>query len=173
MVALLLLLLIAVPIAELYVIVQVAQFIGVIPTLVVLVVVSILGAWLLKREGAAAWRRVREALARGEMPATEVADGALVVLGGALLLTPGFITDAAGLLLLTPPVRIALRSGIRRLLWRWGRSRVGVVGTAGSVARHVYTSRVSSRKAPVTPPSRHLPSSPPDPPDGVDSPDTT
>jgi UPF0716 protein FxsA len=170
-VVLLFVLLIAVPIAELYVIVQVAHLIGLVPTLVVLLAVSILGGWLLKREGTAAWRRVRATLARGEMPALEVADGALVLLGGALLLTPGFITDAAGLLLLFPMVRVALRGGIRRLLWRWGRNRVAVVGTAGSVARHVYNARATARKDPITH-SSPLPPSPADPDDVVDSRDT-
>jgi UPF0716 protein FxsA len=166
---LLLVLLIVVPLAELYVIIQVAHLIGLIPTLVVLLMVSVLGAWLLKREGMAAWRRVREATARGEMPATQVADGALVLLGGALLMTPGFITDAVGLLLLIPPVRVSLRSGIRRLIWRWGRKRMRVVGTAGSVAHRAYTRR-SERDAAVTPPSGQLPS-PPAPTGEVDSPD--
>ena len=168
--ALLLVLLIVVPVAELYVILQVAHLIGLVPTLVVLLAVSFLGAWLLKREGTAAWRRVREATERGEMPATQVADGALVLLGGALLMTPGFITDAFGLLLLVPGVRVALRGGIRRLLWRWGRNRVGIVGTAGSVARGAYTAKVQARRRRVTESGR-LPSPPESPPGAADSPD--
>jgi UPF0716 protein FxsA len=166
----LLLLLILIPLAELFVLVQVAHPIGLLPALVVLLLVSIVGAWLLKREGAAAWRRVRDALARGEMPAIEVADGALVLLGGALLLTPGFITDAVGLLLLLPGIRVACRGVIRRLLWRWGRNRLRVVGTAGSVAHRVYNARVTTRQPPVTPSSDPLPSPPP-PADAADSPD--
>jgi UPF0716 protein FxsA len=155
----LLVLLIVIPLAELYVIVQVSHLIGLIPTLVLLLAVSVLGAWLLKREGIAAWRRVREATARGEMPTTQVADGALVLLGGALLMTPGFITDAVGLLLLIPFVRVGLRSGIRKLIWRWGRKRMRVVDTAGSVAYRAYT-RKSERDAAVTRPSGQLPSPP-------------
>jgi UPF0716 family protein affecting phage T7 exclusion len=166
----LVLLLIVVPAAELFVLVQVAHLIGLIPALLVLLLVSILGAWLLKREGAAAWRRVRGAVARGEMPAIEVADGALVLLGGALLLTPGFITDACGLLLLIPKVRAALRGAIRRLMWRWGRNRLRVVGTAGSVAHRVYNARATTRSPSVTPSSAPLPSPRP-PPDEADSPD--
>jgi UPF0716 protein FxsA len=169
-IALLFALLIGVPILELYVIVQVTHLIGVLPTLGALVAISVAGAWLLKREGAAAWRRVRESLARGEMPAMQVADGALVVLGGALLLAPGFVTDAIGLLLLIPQVRVALRGALRRLLWRWGRNRVRVVGTAGTVARDVYTARVSARGTSVTRPSSPLPPSQEVPPDGADSP---
>jgi UPF0716 protein FxsA len=168
----LLALLIVVPLAELFVIIQVAHAIGLVPTLVVLLGVSIAGAWLLKREGLAAWRRVRETSARGVMPATEVADGAMVLLGGALLLTPGFITDAAGLLLLVPRVRVSLRGGIRRLLWSWGRSRLRVVGTAGSVAHRVYTARVERDDRPVVAPSpSHLPVPRSNPSDGADSPD--
>ena len=169
MIALLLVLLIGIPILELYVIIQVAHVLGLLPTLALLVAVSMMGAWLLKREGAAAWRRVRDALARGEMPATQVADGALVVLGGALLLTPGFVTDAVGLLLLIPAVRVALRGGLRRLLWRWGRRRIGAVDTAGTVARSVYTTR-ADRGSVVTRPSGPLPPSQQSPPDGADSP---
>ena len=107
--ALLLLGLILVPIIEIYVIVQVGQEIGVLPTLVLLVAVSLLGAALLRREGSRAWRSFQEATARGRVPAREVADGALVLLAGVLLLTPGFVTDAFGLLLLLPPVRAVLR----------------------------------------------------------------
>jgi UPF0716 protein FxsA len=163
-IAFLLLLLIVVPLAELYVIIQVAHLIGLVATLVVLLAVSIAGAWLLKREGTAAWRRVRDAVSRGEMPAIQVADGALVVLGGALLLTPGFISDAVGLLLLIPGVRVALRGGIRRLLWRWGRNRMRVVGTAGSVAHRVYTHTAGQRESGVrrsSVPPPPLPKSPP------------
>jgi UPF0716 protein FxsA len=161
-------LLILVPLAELFVLVQVAHLIGLIPALLLLLLVSLLGAWLLKREGAAAWRRVRDAVGRGEMPAIEVADGALVLLGGALLLTPGFITDACGVLLLIPRVRVALRGAIRRLIWRWGRNRLRVVGTAGTVAHRVYNARATSGKSSVTASSDPLP-----PPDEDDFPDRT
>ncbi|HEU0101678.1 MAG TPA: FxsA family protein [Mycobacteriales bacterium] len=107
--ALLVLALIAVPIVELYVILQVGQQIGALATVVLLVAVSLLGAALLRREGARAWRAFREATLRGRVPAREVADGFLVLLAGALLLTPGFATDVVGLLLLLPPVRAVLR----------------------------------------------------------------
>jgi UPF0716 protein FxsA len=167
---LLLLLLIVIPLAELFVLIQVAHLIGLVPALLALLVISIAGAWLLKREGTAAWRRVRETVARGAMPATEVADGALVLLGGALLLTPGFITDAVGLLLLFPGARVLLRGAIRRLIWRWGSSRVRVVGTAGSVAHQVYESKVVRRR-PVRNSSGQIPSGAREPNDAADSPD--
>ena len=107
--ALLLLALIVVPIVELYVIVQVGQGIGILPTLALLVVMSLLGGYLLRREGTRTWRALREALQAGRLPAREVADGALVILGGALLLTPGFATDLFGLLCILPPTRAVLR----------------------------------------------------------------
>ena len=107
--AVLVALLVVVPLVELYVLIQVGQVIGALWTVAVLVLVSVLGAWLLRREGARTWRAFREATAGGRLPAREVTDGALVLFGGALLLTPGFVTDVAGLLLVLPPTRAVLR----------------------------------------------------------------
>lgn len=110
---------IVVPVIEIAVIIQVGQAIGGGWTLVALVAVSIAGAALVKREGLRAWRRFQEALAQARIPAAEVVDGALVLLGGALMLTPGFVTDAVGLLLVFPvtraPVNRLVRSRGRRL----------------------------------------------------------
>jgi UPF0716 protein FxsA len=114
----LLLLLIVIPIVELAVIIQVGHVLGVLNTLVLLLVVSMAGAWLLKREGLGVLRRVRQQTEMGVVPGKELVDGALIVLGGALMLTPGFVTDAVGLLLLLPPVRAALRRVVRRRLTR-------------------------------------------------------
>lgn len=105
----LLLLLILIPIAELYVIIQVGQAIGALPTLGLLLLSSILGGVLLRSQGRLAWRRFRTALSAGRAPAREVVDGALVIFGGSLLIVPGFISDVFGLLLLLPPTRIAVR----------------------------------------------------------------
>lgn len=124
---LLVLLFIVVPIAELYVIIQVGQAIGVVPTLVLLLADALLGSWLLKHEGRSAWRRFNEALAARRFPGREVADGALIIVGGTLLLTPGFITDVFGLFLLLPPTRAISR----RLLKRLTIGRFAVVITAG------------------------------------------
>jgi UPF0716 protein FxsA len=110
----LVLLFIAVPIVEIYVIIQVGQAIGALWTIALLIADSIAGAWLMKSQGRAAWRRFQAALAEGRMPAREVLDGVLVIFGGAFLLTPGFCTDIAGALLLLPPTRAV----IRRLLAR-------------------------------------------------------
>ena len=97
------------PIAELFVAIQVAHAIGVVPTIVLLIAGWPLGTWALRRQGAAAWRRLGLALGEGRTPAREVVDGALVVIGGVLLMIPGFITDAIGLLLLAPPTRALTR----------------------------------------------------------------
>src|SRR5687768_15661351 len=91
---------IVVPLIELYVIIQVGGSIGVVPTLFLLLVDSIVGALLWRSQGRAAWVRFNRALAENRMPAKEVFDGVLIVFGGALLLTPGFITDIFGLILL-------------------------------------------------------------------------
>ena len=87
------------PVAELFVAIQVAHAVGVVPTIVLLIAGWPLGTWALRRQGAAAWRRLGLALGEGRTPAREVVDGALVVIGGVLLMIPGFITDAIGLLL--------------------------------------------------------------------------
>src|ERR687896_1787253 len=105
MLPLLLLLFIAVPIIELAVILQVGDWIGFWPTIALLVADSILGSVLMRSQGRAAWRRFNAAVQEGRVPAREVLDGALVVFGGLLLLTPGFLTDALGVVLLIPPTR--------------------------------------------------------------------
>ena len=113
---------IVVPLAELYVIVQVGGAIGVLRTIALLLAISLAGAWLVRREGTRAWRAVQVALAEGRMPGSEIVDGALVLAGGVLLLTPGFITDAAGFLLVVPPTRAL----VRRLTRVWLLRRVVV-----------------------------------------------
>jgi UPF0716 protein FxsA len=115
----LVLLFIAVPIAELAVIIQVGQAIGVWWTVGLLVADSLLGSWLMRHQGRTAWRRFNDAVQAGRVPAREVLDGALVIFGGALLLTPGFITDIFGLILLVPPSRALVRRiAARRLQHR-------------------------------------------------------
>jgi UPF0716 protein FxsA len=124
---LLILLFIVVPIAELYVIIKVGELIGVLPTLILLLADALLGSWLLKHEGRGAWRRFNQALAKRRFPGREVADGALIIVGGTLLLTPGFLTDIVGVFLLLPPTRAILR----RLLKRFTIGRFMVVGLPG------------------------------------------
>src|SRR3954451_12219556 len=114
----LILLFIVVPIAEIYVIVQVGQAIGAGWTIALLIADSILGWMLMRSQGRLAWRRFNEAIAAGRPPAREVFDGALVIFGGALLLTPGFLTDVLGLVLLLPPSRAVVRGFIVRSVMR-------------------------------------------------------
>src|SRR3954471_10089738 len=110
MLPLLLLLFIVVPIVELFVILQVGEAIGVLPTVALLIADSILGSVLMRSQGRAAWRRFNAALVEGRIPHREVLDGALVIFGGALLLTPGFVTDIFGGVLLLPPTRAVVRA---------------------------------------------------------------
>lgn len=98
-----------VPLLEIALLIQVGQVIGVGPTILLLIAMSIAGAILAKREGLAVWTRFRAALNRGEVPSKEMVDGVLVLFGAALLLTPGFLTDILGLVLLIPPSRAAVR----------------------------------------------------------------
>jgi len=130
MLPLLLLVFIVVPIAELYVILQVGGAIGVLPTIAILIADSVIGSALLRSQGRLAWRRFNAALTAGRPPAREVLDGGLVIFGGAFLITPGFITDAIGLLLLLPPTRAI----VRRLLVRRLARRV-VIGMTGAATR--------------------------------------
>lgn len=115
---LLVLLFVAVPAAEIYVLIQVGQVIGAVPTVLLLVADALLGAWLSRREGRKAWLALQEAISAHRVPAKEVADGALVVVGGAFLLTPGFLTDVIGVLCLLPPTRAVLRRLLTRVLAR-------------------------------------------------------
>ncbi|HVL95602.1 MAG TPA: FxsA family protein [Solirubrobacteraceae bacterium] len=126
MLPVLLVLFIVVPIAELAVIIQVGQALGLLPTIALLVFDSVVGAVLVRAQGRAAWRQFADAVRAGRPPAREVLDGALVLLGGALLLTPGFLTDLLGLSLLLPPTRaVARRILARRLLRRMTASLAG------------------------------------------------
>jgi UPF0716 protein FxsA len=129
----LVLIFIVVPLAELYVIIQVGQAIGVVPTLALLLADALLGSILLRHQGRAAWIRFNRALAEGRLPHKEVFDGVLIITGGALLLTPGFLTDIVGLIFLIPPTRALIRAFsarfVRRRLalgetvWTFGASR--------------------------------------------------
>src|SRR5919205_7382 len=110
----LLLLLILVPIAEIALIIQVGEWIGVWWTIALLLADAVLGSLLLRSQGRAVWRRFAAAVSEGRLPHPEGADGVLVIFGGALMLAPGFITDVIGALFLLPPTRALLR----RLLLR-------------------------------------------------------
>jgi UPF0716 protein FxsA len=123
MVGVLVLLFVVIPLAELYVIIQVGHVIGALDTIGLLLLVSMAGAWLMKREGMSVWRRFQRQVEAGKVPGREIADGVMILSAGALLLAPGFLTDLAGLLLLLPPVRAAVRAGVLRRAAR----RAGIV----------------------------------------------
>jgi len=126
----LLLIFIVVPLAELYVIFKVGEAIGFPLTILILAVDSVVGTLLLKSQGRAVWRRFNETMAAGRVPHREVLDGVMVIFGGAFLITPGFITDVLGILLLLPPTRFLMR----RLVLRAFSGRVAI-GVAGAAAR--------------------------------------
>jgi UPF0716 protein FxsA len=114
MVALLVVLFVVMPILELAFFLQVANLVGFFPTLALVVAVSAAGGWLVKREGLGALRRAQAQLAEGSVPAAEVVNGGLIVLAGALMLAPGFLTDLLGLVLLVPPTRAIVRAILLR-----------------------------------------------------------
>jgi UPF0716 protein FxsA len=132
MVAILALIFLVAPIVELAVIVMVAGKIGVLDTLALLIVLSFVGAWVCKREGLAVLRRLQQTLAEGRTPHKEVVDGFLILLGGALLLAPGFVSDVFGLLLLIPPVRIVVRTMLLRSFRRRGSFAIRIVDGVGT-----------------------------------------
>jgi UPF0716 protein FxsA len=109
-VALVFVLLLVVPVLEIAAIVAVGRVIGGWQTLALLLVESALGAWLVRREGARAWAALRTALNTGQMPSRQLADAALVLVGGTLLLTPGFLTDIVGFFFILPFTRPVART---------------------------------------------------------------
>ena len=122
-----------VPLAELYVIVEViGPALGAPLTILLLALDSLLGAWLMKSQGRAVWARFNEALRAGRMPHREIVDGVLVIFGGAFLITPGFITDVLGFLLLIPPTRALFRRSLQK------RIETRAVGSAGSLGTQRY-----------------------------------
>ena len=118
---------VVVPLVEIWAILQVGQLVGAWWTIVLLVLDSMVGAWLIKREGGRAWQALRVALQSGRMPARELADGALILIGGTLMLSPGFVLDLVGILLILP----FTRPGARRLLTSVVERRLVVVPTFG------------------------------------------
>jgi UPF0716 protein FxsA len=109
-----LILLVLWPVAELFVAIKVAEAIGVLLTIVLLIASWPVGSWLLRTEGAAVWRRLTTAVAAGRSPGREVIDGALALGGGVLFIVPGFITDVFGACLLIGPTRALARRIIER-----------------------------------------------------------
>jgi UPF0716 protein FxsA len=121
---LLLIAFILVPIAEIYVLIKVGQVIGAWWTIVLLIADSAFGSWLIRHQGARAWRALRVALSEGRMPARELADGVLIVVGGTLMISPGFVTDVFGFILILPFTRPLGRRFLTRAVAR----RLGPIG---------------------------------------------
>lgn len=109
-----------VPIIELYLLIRVGKLIGALPTVALLLLISLAGAWLVRSQGFRILRRIQDELATGRLPAAGLLDGALVLLGGLLLLTPGFFTDVIGLLFIAPPTRAI----IKQFLGLWLQNRL-------------------------------------------------
>jgi UPF0716 protein FxsA len=141
-----LVLLIIWPLAEVFVAIKVAEAIGVLLTVLALIASWPIGTWALRSQGRAAWRRLGDAVAADRAPGREVLNGALVLLGGALLIIPGFITDVIGALLLTPPTRALMRGVLVRNL----RSRFVLRATQFAQPREPYD--VDSTATDVQPP---------------------
>jgi len=123
MVGVLVLLFLVVPLAELYVIIQVGQSFGALNTIALLILISVAGGWLVKREGLSVWRRFRRQVEAATVPGKEIADGVMILFAGALLMTPGFLTDVLAIALLLPPVRAAVRG----VLMRQAARRAGII----------------------------------------------
>jgi UPF0716 protein FxsA len=116
------------PLVELYVIVQVAQSIGVLETIAALIVISAIGAWLVKAAGLSVLVRIQQQMAAGRVPTNELVDGGILLFAGALMLAPGFLSDVLGILLILPPTRAV----VRRILLRSYRARVAKGGGAAT-----------------------------------------
>ena len=109
---------VVVPVAEIYLLIQVGQVIGAWWTVLLLIASGVAGSYLVKREGGRAWRALQQALAEHRMPAKELADGALILIGGTLLLTPGFLSDLVGAFLILPFTRPVARRVLARVITR-------------------------------------------------------
>ena len=105
-----------VPLLELALLIQIGQVVGFWPTIGLVVLTGVTGAWLARVEGLRTWWRLREDLARGRLPGQAIMDGVAILIGGAFLLTPGILTDLCGFALLLPPTRRALQKRVRRAL---------------------------------------------------------
>ncbi len=148
------LLFVVLPLTELYVAIEVGRWIGAPETIGLLLAVSVFGAWLARRQGLAVLGRVRAQLDAGRIPGRDLMDGLLVLIAGFMLLIPGFITDALGLLLLLPPAR----AGARSMLFRRWRRRVQRVSSTWTVVSDVPAAGGGRSNGP--PPSALGPSRP-------------
>jgi len=156
MFVLLVLVFLVVPIAELYVIVQVAGGIGIPETILLLIAISFAGAWLARVAGVSVLNRLQRTVRAGKVPSAELVDGALVLFAGALMVTPGFLSDALAILLLLPPSRAVVRNVVlRRIRAGGGLTRiVSSVPTGGRGQRPPATGDVWDVDGWEDPPAR-------------------
>ena len=126
----LLVLFIAIPVIEIYLLIKVGSVIGAIPTILMIIGTAILGATLLRMQGISTYQRVQNTMARGEIPAIEMLEGLILLVSGALLLTPGFFTDAIGFIALIPP--------LRRTFIIWALKHSNIVQTSSQFSQHTY-----------------------------------
>jgi len=104
---------IVMPILELWLLIKLGGYYGIVPTLLLVVLTGIAGAWMARTQGLMVLLAIQREMAEGRMPAPQMIDGVMILVAGVLLLTPGLITDAAGFLLLVPPVRAQIRGWLR------------------------------------------------------------
>lgn len=133
----------AVPILEIFVIIQVGRVIGPWWTVALLLLESAIGAWLIKREGARAWRALQNAMGTGRLPGRELADAALILVGGTLLLTPGFVTDVVGFFLILPPTRPIARRLLGWFVTRRALAASSRFGPPPSPGRRIVPGRIA------------------------------
>ena len=152
---------IVVGVVEIAVMIQVSQWIGVLNAVGLLLLVSLAGAWLVKRQGLGVMARIREQRMAGRLPAAEVFDGALILVAGVLLVIPGFVTDVLGLLLLFPPIRSVVRRIVSRRVMREVEMVRSKQWTRSDPRPREYVPPEAPRRPP-RPPTPLPPASPPD-----------
>ena len=108
-----------VPVIEIYLLIKLGTFLGALNTVIIVILTGIIGAYLARLEGLHTMIKVRDGLNRGEIPAEEMLDALLILVAGILLLTPGFLTDMAGLLILIPQTRVMLKRWLRKKFDEW------------------------------------------------------
>lgn len=154
MFAVLLLLFVVAPVVELYFIVQVSQTVGAVETILLLVAISVVGAWLAKRQGVAVLRRMQATVAHGKVPSREIIDGALVIFAAALMIAPGFLSDALAILLLLAPTRAVVRTAILRRIRAGGLVTTVITGSGRRGTGSDGPWDVDSWEDPPSPPGR-------------------
>ena len=108
-----------IPILELYLLIKIGHYLGAFATILIVIGTGFMGAYLAKLQGLRSLMRIRESMYRGEVPAEEMVDAMLIFMAGIVLLTPGFITDITGLMILMPEPRMRFKRWLRKKLDQW------------------------------------------------------